>query len=99
MNTVFENEHLIPGNIGHFFVLLSFVASIMGTLAYIFAAQSKLIFNEMSWKKIGRTAFFIHAFSVFAVFSTLFYLIFNHYFSNTIMCIHIPAGPYLLNIY
>ncbi|MBL7765694.1 MAG: cytochrome c biogenesis protein CcsA [Chitinophagaceae bacterium] len=80
MNTQFLNEHLIPGQIGQFFVLLSFVASITAALSYFLSAQSKLLANELSWKKLGRLAFSIHALSVFGVFFTLFYLIFNHRF-------------------
>lgn len=30
----FEGEHLLPGQIGHFFVLLAFVASVISTIAY-----------------------------------------------------------------
>ena len=30
----FEGEHLLPGQVGHFFVLLAFVASLVSTIAY-----------------------------------------------------------------
>src|SRR6476646_9565699 len=30
----FEGEHLLPGQVGHFFVLLAFVASVISTIAY-----------------------------------------------------------------
>ena len=37
----FEGEHLLPGQIGHFFVLLAFVASIISTIAYFTASRKK----------------------------------------------------------
>lgn len=80
MNTKFLHEHLLPGQIGQFFVILSFVAAILASIAYIASAQQAQQNLTDSWKKIARTAFVIHAGSVFAVFGILFYLIFNHYF-------------------
>ncbi len=76
----FQNEHLIPGNIGHFLALLSFVASIVGAISFFISTRSKLPTNESHWYRLGRSAFTVHALSVFGVFSILFYLIFNHYF-------------------
>ncbi len=79
--TVFQNEHLLPGQIGQFFVILSFAAAIVAALAYFFATQSKLdMAKAQSWKTMGRSAFYVHAISVFSIFGILFYLIFNHYF-------------------
>lgn len=37
----FEGEHLLPGQIGHFFVLLAFVASIISTIAFFTAGRNK----------------------------------------------------------
>lgn len=80
METQFLNEHLLPGQIGQFFVVLSFAASLLSFAGYVFAAQSKLAYNEASWKKIATSSFYLHILSAFAVFSILFYIIFNHYF-------------------
>ena len=80
MSNPFLNEHLLPGKIGQFFVILSFVASIVSAIAFMASANSKILEGQQSWKKIGRTSFFVHAFSVFSIFSILFYIIFNHYF-------------------
>ena len=35
----FEGEHLLPGQVGHFFVLLAFVTSILSTVAYFKASK------------------------------------------------------------
>ena len=37
----FKNENLWPAHIGQFLILLSFFASILATITYIFAAFSK----------------------------------------------------------
>lgn len=80
MSTTFLNEHLLPGKIGQFFVILSFVASIVAMIAFAASANSKLLEGQQSWRKIGRTSFVVHALSVFSIFGILFYIIFNHYF-------------------
>lgn len=73
-------EHLLPGKLGHFFVLLSFVSSLVATIAFSRAANSKSIEDEKSWKRMGRIAFGIDAFAVVAILSTIYYIIRNHYF-------------------
>ena len=37
----FEGEHLLPGQVGHFFVLLAFVASLVSSIAYFYASAIK----------------------------------------------------------
>jgi cytochrome c-type biogenesis protein CcmF len=86
----FFGEHLLPGKLGHFFLLLSLVCSIGGTVFYFLSVQNKtsggswqdLESNSLSnqWKKLARLFFITEVISVFAVFSILFYIIYNHYF-------------------
>lgn len=73
-------EHPLPGILGHFFVTLSFVASLVATFAYFKTSQSKIEGEAGSWKKLARGAFVTEAVSVFAVFGILFYIISNHFF-------------------
>ena len=82
-------EHLVPGKLGHFFILLSLVASIGATFFYLLSLQRSRNTNDIlldtfnngsQWKKLARLFFITEAISVFAVFSILFYLISNHYF-------------------
>jgi len=80
METKYIGEHLLPGELGHFFVLLAFVASIVSTVSYFLATRSRDAINGSSWKKMARVAFFIQVISVFAVFGTLYYIISNHFF-------------------
>src|SRR4030095_8602973 len=76
----YEGEHLLIGQFGHFFTLLSFVASLVATVAYYKSAQSSIEAEALSWKRMARTAFILEVFSVLAVFATLYLIIYNHYF-------------------
>src|SRR5215471_3784926 len=75
----YTGEHLWPGVIGHIFILLSFVASLIATFAFFKATQKNRLDNT-SWINLARSAFFIEAISVFSIFAILFYIISNHYF-------------------
>lgn len=86
----FIGEHLLPGKLGHFFVLLSFVSSIGAAVCYFLSVQKAGTngswrdlpshSSSVQWKKLARLFFITQVISVFAVFSILFYIIYNHYF-------------------
>ncbi|HET9432551.1 MAG TPA: cytochrome c biogenesis protein CcsA, partial [Chitinophagaceae bacterium] len=71
-------EHLLPGKIGHLFIILSFVASIIATVSYFISARSVDPVYAESWKKLGRIAFFIDVVSIVGIFILLYSLIANH---------------------
>lgn len=73
---VFQGEHLWIGNLGHFSVVLSFVSALFAAFAFFNDTNQE----GMGWKKWARVGFITHAISVLAIFSTLFYIIWNHYF-------------------
>lgn len=73
-------EHLLPGQLGHFFIVLALVSSLVAMISFIKSVHAKDLESERSWKRIGRTAFGLDAFSVAAVFSILFYIIYTHKF-------------------
>ena len=73
-------EHPLPGQLGHFFIVLSLIASLVATFSYFKSASSKIEIDASYWKKLARYAFITEAISVFAIFSILFYIIYNHYF-------------------
>lgn len=76
----FENEHLIPGQIGQFFIVLAFVASIVSAISYFFASKNNFETEKKQWIKLGRASFFIEAFSLLTVFAAIFYICSQHYF-------------------
>lgn len=80
MNEIqYVGEHLLPGQIGNLFVIISFCAALLSSVAY-FAGSFGEESQQKSWKNIGRQAFFAHSIGVIGIVATLFYIILNHYF-------------------
>lgn len=73
-------EHLLPGQFGHFFLVLSLVASLVATISFFTANKTVDLNEKNSWLKIARFAFFLETVSVLSVFFLLYYIISNHYF-------------------
>jgi cytochrome c-type biogenesis protein CcmF len=76
----YAGEHLMPGKLGQFFVVLSFAASLVATLSYFKSASAKSIEESASWKRMARFTFLVSTVSVFIVFATIYYIVRNHYF-------------------
>ncbi len=76
----FVGEHLLPGQLGHFFTLLSLVASLIATVAFFKAINIKELQDKKSWLLIARVAFLAETVSVLVIFSILYYIISNHLF-------------------
>ncbi|MDF2436295.1 MAG: cytochrome biosis protein [Bacteroidota bacterium] len=74
----YVGEHLVIGQIGNLFVILSFVFALLASISYFFAARDNQ--DSLSWKNIGRWSFRLHGLSVFGIVTTLFIMLFNHYF-------------------
>jgi cytochrome c-type biogenesis protein CcmF len=71
--------HTLIGDLGHLFVILSFVLSIVATFAYFKSTTSNEIIQK-EWLPLARTAFFLHFAAVTGVVVVLFLIIYNHYF-------------------
>jgi cytochrome c-type biogenesis protein CcmF len=76
----FVGEHLFIGKLGHFFVILAFVASIISTISYLTAAKKTDLLQKASWLKFSRLAFIAQLFSLVAVFVIIYTICANHYF-------------------
>jgi cytochrome c-type biogenesis protein CcmF len=74
----FEGEHLLPGQLGHFFIILSFVASLLATIAYFTASVQKDLLLKNSWLKFARKAFLVQVAGAFIIFGIIFYICSNH---------------------
>src|SRR5438105_3433761 len=72
--------HYLVGNVGHLFVIISFVASLASTLIYLKAKRTPFSNEHHSWLLNGRVAFAIHAVAVVGVVISLFIIIARHYF-------------------
>jgi len=75
-NIIFNNEHLLIGNLGHFAVVLAFVSAMISAASYALSVNK----NIASLKDLGKWMFFIHSFAVVMIFYCLFYIIHQHYF-------------------
>ena len=73
----YTGEHLWPGYIGHFAVILGFVAALAATIAYFMATQRRELAEGAGWQRIGRIAFGAHALGVFGTIGMLFYVMIN----------------------
>ena len=78
----FIGEHLRPGQLGHFFVITSFVAALFSTFSYFRAVRTEQTdpLASRSWLLFGRSGFVVHTVSVVSIFIALFYIIENHLF-------------------
>lgn len=68
-------EHLLPGQLGHFCVVLSFVAVLLATFSYYNATKHRDTAAFEGWRKLGRGAFLLHGITTFGVIATLFYIL------------------------
>jgi cytochrome c-type biogenesis protein CcmF len=75
----FTGEHLLPGQIGHFFIILSFVAATLAAISY-FSSLRGLELNRKRWLQMGRASLTIQFSSLIVVFLTLVYICSLHYF-------------------
>ncbi len=79
----FEGEHLFAGQLGHFFVILAFISSLIATVSFFKASRTQLTtlsYGTANWLRVARISFFIQVISVFAIFSIIFFICYNHYF-------------------
>src|SRR5215210_1374843 len=76
----FIGEHLLPGQAGHFFAILSLVASLVATFAFFKATNITEVAEKNSWLRIARFAFLTETISVGAIFGVLYYIISSHLF-------------------
>ena len=76
----FEGEHLLPGQLGHFFVILAFVASLVSLVSFFRASRLNDLVQKHSWIRFAKTSFLIQVLSILIVFSIIFFLCFNHYY-------------------
>jgi len=72
--------HYFIGNLGHFFVISSFVAALATAFSYFKATTVSDVAAKDAWLKNGRVGFYLHSIFVMGIVATLFIIIANHYF-------------------
>jgi cytochrome c-type biogenesis protein CcmF len=78
LDAQFAGEHLMPGKLGHFFAITSFVMALLSCISYLFAARTED--KAGAWKGLARKAFILHFAMVIGIFCTLYYIISTHLF-------------------
>lgn len=72
--------HYFIGNLGHFFVIVSFVSALAATYSYFKATVTDDPVRKEGWNQNGKFSFYVHALAVMGIVITLFLIIKNHYF-------------------
>jgi cytochrome c-type biogenesis protein CcmF len=79
MNTAYQGEHLLPGQLGQFFIILAFGSALFSAISYYFATTDHDKLNK-KWLWMGRIGYFLNTASVIGIGSCLFYIIYSHLF-------------------
>src|SRR6187402_1718965 len=77
MDTVFTGEHLVPGHIGQFFIVLAFGSALLSTISYYFSTTNP---HDNSWRNLGRIGAVVNFISVIGIGASLYYIIGNYYY-------------------
>lgn len=73
-------EHLLPGQIGHFAVVLSLIVSLIAAIAFFKSNAATDPSVKKSWLKMARIAFLIETIAVITILSSIFYILSHHLF-------------------
>ena len=82
-------EHLFPGQLGHFFVVIGFIASFVSALYYFLGVQKGDYAQGSSWVKLGKWAFAIHGLSIIGIILMLFYMMLSQYYEYQYVWSHV----------
>lgn len=72
--------HYFVGDLGHLFVITSFVAALASAFSYFKATNATALDKQKFWKQNGSFSFYLHGVAVLGICVTLFIIIANHYF-------------------
>ncbi len=89
---------MLPRDIGHAAIVMSFVAALVATIAYFLATQKEKngVDTEgvSAWQKLGRWAFGVHGISVWTVIFSMFYVMvtkkFEYFYAHSHVDTELP---------
>ncbi len=94
--------HYFIGNLGHLFVIASFVTSLVAAFAYWKSFYSTDSIKKEGWRKNAITSFYVHGLSVLGIVAVLFVIIYQHYFeyhyAYSHSSLHLP-GQYMVSCF
>lgn len=94
--------HYFIGNLGHLFVIASFVTGLVAAFAYWRATLNSDLPTHHQWMSNGRVAFVIHGIAVLGIIACLFTIIYQHYFEYHYAYAHSSLhmqGQYMLSCF
>jgi len=93
--------HYFIGDLGHLFVIVSFVTSLVSAFAY-WKANNASAELKNQWLNNARLAFYVHSAAVIGVVVSLFVIIYQHYFeyhyAYSHSSLHLP-GEYMISCF
>ncbi len=94
--------HPFIGNLGHIFVITSFVTAIVTSISYWKASVVTDINLQKHWVMNGRVGFITHSIAVLGIVISLFTIIYAHYFeyhyAYAHSSLHLP-GQYMISCF
>ena len=91
-NISYTGEHLWLGQVGHFAIILGFIAALLSGYAYFVSTKNR---NDgalsQSWKLIGRYSFMVHGVMILSLIGLLFFAMYNHYYEYSYVYAHVSA--------
>ena len=72
--------HYLVGDLGHLFVITSFITAFVTALSYFNAVTVSTLDKKALWLQNGKVSFYIHIVAVLGICVTLFVIISKHYF-------------------
>lgn len=76
----FDGEHLLIGQLGHFLVIFSWVASLLATIAFFQSARAQSETEKAGWMNMAKGSFLAMGLGIVGIFSAIFYICFQHYY-------------------
>ncbi len=83
-------EHLFPGQIGQFLIVLAFSSALFSAISYFFAVKNQdHPLEAATWRKMGQGGFILLAVSSFVIIGTLFYIMVQKYYEYEYVWSHV----------
>lgn len=80
MEIQYTGESLWQGQVGHFLIILAFVAAGISFFSFLFYHSSRTEKDKSAWFRLGKWAFLLHSVAIFSSVAILYQLIFGHHF-------------------
>jgi cytochrome c-type biogenesis protein CcmF len=91
MDIQYIGEHLLPGRLGQFLVILAFTTSFVAALGFFLAGKEDST-DRQSWFRLSKWSFLIHVLSVVGLVGILYFLFYQHAFEYDYVRSHSNEG-------